>query len=212
MLGWISAVISGCISISALQSNKTKLAVVFNTLCLGLLSLMLLLLTIGHQQNDGSAASLWILAGLVISVIADIYRIQKKQIKACFSAFLIVQLFYSKAFWIQLTGPMIWWLPALLIAASIVAFFLLLPQIDTLIFPVTIMGMMLLQMTWAAGEVWITNPSHASLFGFIGSLSFMVSAIMLAINDYRQPLRCGKTLIGGSYLLAQALVVASVMI
>lgn len=211
MLGWISALISGFISISAFESNKAKLAVVFNTLCLGLLSLMLLLSIIGNQQDDWSVAPLWVLAGLAVSVVADIYRIQQKQAKACFSAFLVVQLFYSKAFWIQLTGPMIWWLPALLIAASIVAFFLLLPQIDTLIFPVTIMGMMLLQMTWASGEVWITSPTHASLLGFLGSLSFIVSAIILAIHDYRQPLRYGKTLIGGSYLLAQALIVASVV-
>nr|QIH43035.1 lysoplasmalogenase [Vibrio ziniensis] len=207
MLGWISALISGFVSISAFENNKTKLAIVFNTLCLGLLSFMVI-----NQQNDGSVASLWVLAGLVVSAIADIYRIQQKQAKACFSAFLVVQLFYSKAFWIQLTGPMIWWLPALLIAASIVAFFLLLPQIDTLIFPVTVMGMMLLQMTGASGEVWITNPTPSSLLGFIGSLSFIVSAIILAIHDYRQPLRYGNALISGCYLLAQGLIVASVVI
>jgi len=207
MWGWISVVISGLISVSAFERNRTKQAVIFNSLCLALLAFIVL-----KQQSDLSVAALWVAAGLAISFIADLLRIQHKQSKLCFTAFLVIQLLYSKAFWLQLTGAMVWWLPALLIAASIVTFFLLLPQIDTLIFPVTVMGMMLLQMTWASGEVWLNHPTLPSLLGFIGSLCFIVSAVILAIHDFRQPLRFGQTLIGASYLLAQSLIVASVVL
>ncbi len=207
MWGWISAVILGFISVSAFEREKLKQAVVFNSLCILLLVFILL-----NQQQGLSVASLWVAAGLGVSFAADFLRIQHKQSKLCFTAFLIVQLLYSKAFWMQLTGSMVWWLPALLIAASIVAFFLLLPQIDTLIFPVTVMGMMLLQMTWASGEVWLNHPTPASLLGFLGCICFMVSALFLAIHDFRQPLRFGHSFISGSYLLAQSLIVASVVL
>jgi len=207
MWGWVSAVIFGFISVSAFEREKLKQAVVFNSLFILLLAFIVL-----SQQQELSAASLWIIAGLGVSFIADFLRIQHKQSKLCFTAFLIVQLLYSKAFWMQLSGAMVWWLPALLIAASIVAFFLLLPQIDTLIFPVTVMGMMLIQMTWASGEVWLNHPTSASLMGFVGCIFFMVSAIFLAIHDFRQPLRYGHSFIGGSYLLAQTFIVASAVL
>jgi uncharacterized membrane protein YhhN len=130
----------------------------------------------------------------------------------CFLGFLFAQLCYSKAFWIQLSGNMVWWLPALLIATSIVTFFLLLPQIDTLLFPVTIMGLVLVQLAWASGEVLLQRPSLASLAGFVGSLLFILSALLLAIHDYRHTLPWGQYWISGSYLLAQSLMVASVVL
>ncbi len=206
MWGWISAVIFGLISISAFESNKTKLAIIFNSLCLGSFVFIVF-----YQQQALSIASMWIIAGLVVSFIADFLRIQHKKVKLCFIAFLAVQLLYSKAYWIQLSGPMIWWLPALLFAASIVTFFLLLPQLDTLIFPVIIMGMMLLQMSWASGEVWINTSTQAALLGFMGCLCFMISALILAIHDYRHPLRGGYSVVNASYLIAQGLIVASVI-
>lgn len=207
MWGWISAGILGFISVSAFERDRIKQAVVFNSLCLLLLAFIVV-----SQGQSLTSASWWVLSGLAVSFVADFLRIQHRQSKLCFTAFLVVQLLYSKAFWIQLNGAMVWWLPALLIAASVVAFFLLLPQIDTLIFPVTVMGMMLLQMTWASGEVWLNHPTSASLLGFIGSICFMASALVLAIHDFRQPLRFGQSFIGGSYLLAQSLIVASVVL
>jgi len=207
MWSWVSVVISGFISISAFENNKPKQAIAFNSFCLALLSFIVL-----SQNKDLSVVSLWITMGLAVSAIADFLRIQHKQSKVVFTSFLVVQLFYSKAFWMQLSGSMVWWLPAMLFAAGIVAFFLLLPQIDTLIFPVTVMGLMLLHMTWASGEVWITSPSIASLMGFIGSLFFILSAVLLAIHDYHRPLRFGQAVIGGCYLIAQGLIVASVVL
>ncbi len=89
--------------------------------------------------------------------------------------------------------------------------FLLLPQIDTLIFPVTIMGLMLVQMTWAAGELWLQEATMASGAGFLGCLVYILSATLLAIHDYRRPLPWGHTLISSSYLIAQALISASIV-
>ncbi|WP_260678503.1 lysoplasmalogenase [Vibrio fluvialis] len=207
MWSWISVAVSGLISISAFENNKLKHALFFKAV-----SLALLLSITVTQSAAFSAPVLWVTVGLSSALVGDSLHLLRFRPKACFGAFLLAQLFYSKAFWVQISGSIVWWLPALLIATSIVAFFLLLPQLDTLIFPVTIMGIMLLQMTWAAGEVWLKLPSSASLTGFIGSLLLMLSALLLAIHDYRRPLPLGQYLISGSYLLAQGLIVASVVL
>ena len=205
MWSWLSVALSGFISISAVESNKIKQAVMFKTL-----SMLLLVAIVLNHTTQLTSPILWVTLGLLISAIADTLHLLQRYSKLCFASFLVAQLMYSKAFWAQLSDTMVWWLPALLIATSIVAFFLLLPQIDTLIFPVTIMGMMLVQLAWAAGELWLQRQTVPAFAGFVGCLVLMLSASLLAIHDYRRPLPCGCYLISGSYLLAQALISASV--
>ncbi len=207
MWSWISVALSGFISISALENHHRRQAVLFK-----MVSLVLLLAMIIEPLFSRSMPAIWITIGLVIAMLADGLHTFHLRPKLCFLGFLFAQLCYSKAFWIQLSGNMVWWLPALLIATSIVTFFLLLPQIDTLLFPVTIMGLVLVQLAWASGEVLLQRPSLASLAGFVGSLLFILSALLLAIHDYRHSLPWGQYWISGSYLLAQSLMVASVVL
>ncbi|MFG0605718.1 lysoplasmalogenase [Vibrio mimicus] len=204
MLGWISVVLSGFISISAYGHQKVKQAVFFRVL-----SLLLLVLIIWTQNVNATSELIWVSLGLMVSMLAHGARLNVRYHRASFVLFLAAQLFFSKAFWVQLSGAMVWWLPALLVAASIVAFFLLLPQIDTLIFPVTLMGLMLVQMTWAAGELWLQVATLASGTGFLGCLIYILSAALFAINDYRRPLPFGYVLVSATYLVAQVLISAS---
>ncbi|WP_222434451.1 lysoplasmalogenase family protein, partial [Vibrio cyclitrophicus] len=88
----------------------------------------------------------WLVAGLVVSAIADVLHSLTQKRTLYFVCFLVAQISYSKAFWLQLSGEMVWRLLALLLAACIVAFFLLLPRLDKLVFPVVIMGMVLIQL------------------------------------------------------------------
>ncbi|EOW2079102.1 lysoplasmalogenase [Vibrio mimicus] len=207
MLSWISVVLSGFISISAYEDQKVKQAVFFR-----MFSLFLLIMIIWERHSHATPALVWISLGLAISMLAHGMRLNVRYHRASFVLFLVAQLFFSKAFWVQLSGAMVWWLPALLVAASIVAFFLLLPQIDTLIFPVTIMGLILVQMTWAAGELWLQDVTLASAAGFLGCLVYILSATLLAIHDYRRPLPLGHYLISTTYLAAQALISASLVL
>ncbi|MGU3190503.1 lysoplasmalogenase [Vibrio cholerae] len=206
MLSWISVVLSGFISISAYENQKLKQAIFFR-----IFSLLLLTIIVWEQHSHATPEVIFISLGLAVSMFAHGLRLNHRYHKASFVLFLVAQLLFSKAFWVQLSGSMVWWLPALLVAASIVAFFLLLPQIDTLIFPVTIMGLMLVQMTWAAGELWLQEATVASGVGFLGCLVYILSATLLAIHDYRRPLPWGHTLISSSYLIAQALISASIV-
>ncbi|NNN46017.1 MULTISPECIES: lysoplasmalogenase [unclassified Vibrio] len=206
MWSWISVGLSGFISISAFENHNLKQALLFKNITPVLLLAMLV-----EQAGDWSSPSIWVAIGLLVAMFADSLHLLGKWPKFCFFAFVAAQLCYSRAFWVQLSGTIVWWLPALLLATSIVAFFLLLPQLDTLIFPVTIMGIILVQLAWASGDVWLKSPSWGSLVGFVGSLIFILSAVLLAIHDYRHALPWGQYWISGSYLLAQALIVASVL-
>jgi uncharacterized membrane protein YhhN len=88
---------------------------------------------------------------------------------------------------------------------------LLLPQLDSLVFPVVIMGMMLVQLAWAAGEVWLQSPSYANAIGFSGTLIMTYSALAYAIHGYRKPMKRAYVWVSGSYFMAHALIVASIV-
>ncbi|EEX95499.1 hypothetical protein VIOR3934_11432 [Vibrio orientalis CIP 102891 = ATCC 33934] len=207
MWSWLSVALSGYISISANENNHVKQAVMFKTMSL----LMLLVMLWSHSALVGAAAW-WVSLGLVISMVADGLYLFKKHLRLSFAGFVAAQLCYSASFWFKLSGDMVLWLPALLLGIGVVSFFLLLPKIDQLIFPVVMMGIVLLQLNWAAGEVWLIQGGEASAVGFIGCLTLTLSAVLLAIHDYKHPLRQGRYLISGSYLLAHSLITASLVI
>lgn len=207
MWSWLSVALSGFISISANESNQKSQAVVFKTL-----TLFMLVAMIWTQDGVVGISAWWITLGLIISALADSLYIFQKHKKLCFAAYIGSQLCYSTSFWLQLSGEIVWWLPAMLLAIGIVVFFLMLPKIDRLIFPVVMMGMMLLQLNWAAGEVWLVSAKLAGAVGFLGTLTLTLSAGLLAVHDYRHPLTYGRYLISGSYLLAHSLITAALFI
>ncbi len=207
MWSWLSVALSGYISISANESNHIRQAAMFKTL-----SLLMLLVMLWSHNDLAVAAAWWVALGLVVSIAADGLYIYKQHLRLSFAGFVIAQLCYSASFWSKLSGDMVWWLPAMLLGIGIVSFFLLLPKIDRLIFPVVVMGSVLLQLNWAAGEVWLAESGSASALGFVGSLTLMLSAVLLAIHDYRHPIYKGRYLISGSYLLAHCLITASLII
>lgn len=207
MWSWLAVALSGFITSSACESHQRKTAVFFSAF-----SLLLLLIMLWSQDGLVGQLEWWISLGLVISMLADGLYISKRSQRICFASFIAAQLCYSTAFWLQLSGQVVWWLAAMLLAMGIVAFFLLLPKIDRLIFPVVIMGMVLLQLNWVTGELWLLQHTHQALLAFLGSLSLTISATLLAIHDYRQPLVAGRYLISASYLLAHSLIVASFII
>ncbi|MDA0150315.1 lysoplasmalogenase family protein [Vibrio sp. LaRot3] len=202
MWSWLSVALSGFISISASENNHKKQAIFFSSF-----ALFLLLVMLWTQESLVGISAWWVSLGLIISILADALYIRKKAQRTCFAFFLAAQICYSTSFWLQISGEIVWWLPAMLLAMGIVVFFLLLPKIDRLIFPVVIMGMALIQLNWAAGEVWLLQQNH--LLGLLGTLSLTLSAALLAIHDYRHPIWFGRYLITGSYLLAHCLITAS---
>lgn len=199
--------LTGVIRISALENNKLK-----HALQLRMLSLTLLLLITLEQYSGLNTPLAWVVTGLAAAVAADGLRLIAAKPRASFIAFLLAQLCYSAAFWVQNSAAIVWWLPALLIAAAIVGFFLLLPQLERRIVPVSLMGLTLLQLIWAGGQIWLTTHTLASLVGVLASLTMAASAVLLAMNTYRRMLPGGQPLVSLTCLLSQALIVVSVLL
>ncbi len=206
MWSWLAVSLSGIGAIAGTKHGHIGQALSYK------LFTFVLLAVIALTQSVVADFTYWLVAGLVVSAIADALHSLTQKRTLYFVCFLVAQLCYSKAFWLQLSGEMVWWLFALLLAACIVAFFLLLPRLDKLVFPVVIMGMVLIQLAWAAGEVWLLDPQLSHAVGFVGCSVLLISALAYALNCYRSPIKGAYFWVTGSYFLAHALIVASLTI
>lgn len=171
-----------------------------------LLSLMLILF------EPLSSTLAWMLAGFSLFFVSDTFCAllpNKKQFS--FVASLAAIACLSKFYWLQLHGEMVWWLPALLVAAGVILLLLFLPLLDSLIFPATVMGGMLLQLAWASGEIWLSEQSSLPLGGFVACLILIASKLILAIHHYRTPLRYGEACFSGLYVFSLTLMASATM-
>ncbi|WP_394252770.1 lysoplasmalogenase [Vibrio profundi] len=206
MWSWLAVSLSGIGAVSGTKHGHKTQSLFYKVFT------FVLLATIVLTQHPIQEYSYWIAGGLFVSAIADAFHTLTKKRALYFFCFLLAQLCYSKAFWVQLSGELVWWLLALLLAASIVAFFLLLPQLDKVVFPVVIMGIMLIQLTWAAAEVWLIESTMNHAIGLIGCIILSLSALASALNRYRKPLTRAYMWVTGSYFFAHGLIVASVVL
>lgn len=174
---------------------------------------MVLLLLLAWQAGLDSFYHQAIFAGLLMSVAGDIFlMLPKDRFVPGLVSFLLAHIVYSLAFWSQLNGNMVWWLPAMLFAGGIIVFLLLLPSLGKLIVPVALYIAVIVQMAWAAGEFWLTAGSTAGLLAFTGALVFMFSDTVLAVDRFRGPFKPSVTVIMTSYYLAQSLLVATLLV
>lgn len=203
MWSWLAVSLSGIGAIAGAKHGHATQTLIYKVFT------FVLLATIALSQPEITTYSYWIVGGLVVSALADILHTLSKRKPLHFICFLVAQLCYSKAFWLQLSGQVVWWLFALLLAACVVAFFLLLPRLDKLVFPVVIMGIVLIQLAWASGEVWLLDPHMSHGVGFIGCCVLLLSALAYALNCYRSPIKGAYMWVTGSYFLAHSLIVAS---
>ncbi|MGF1752959.1 lysoplasmalogenase [Vibrio makurazakiensis] len=206
MWSWVAVSLSGIGAVSGTKQGHRTQSLFYKVLTFALLAAMVL------TQAPSVEFSYWVIAGLLVSAVADSFHTLTKKRSLYFLCFLVAQLCYSKSFWLQLSGEFVWWLLALLLAASVVAFFLLLPQLDKVVFPVVIMGIMLIQLTWAAGEVWLVDPKLEHALGLMGCIVLALSALASALNRYRKPIARAYMWVTGSYFLAHGLIVASVVV
>lgn len=150
-----------------------------------------------------------IVVGLASALIADIFFFVQQRHRLSYVLFVSSQVFYSWAFWQQLDGPVLIWLPALLFALAIVVFLLLLPRIDSTLLPTAMTGVVAVQLACAAGEVWLSSPNVYDLLGFTGCLIMPISVILISIKRAQKSVWGDHRFISSLYLLANALIVFS---
>ncbi|WP_330961526.1 lysoplasmalogenase [Photobacterium sp. 53610] len=174
---------------------------------------IVLLLATAFQFGSGDLYQQVIVAGLLCSVVGDIFlMLPKDRFVAGLTSFLLAHIVYSFAFWGELAAPIVWWLPALLGGAGIIVYLLLLPSLGRLAIPVAVYVAVILQMTWAAGEYWLTTRTGAGLAAFAGALMFLVSDTLLALDRFRGSFRTATGSIMTTYYLSQSLLVISVLL
>ncbi|WCE29627.1 lysoplasmalogenase [Vibrio sp. SCSIO 43137] len=206
MWSWLLVGLSGLIHISTANHENKRLSYVFKPITL--LLLLAILVVSGREQ----AQFFWVAAGLILSICADFFWSRPKaKVKAAFTTFIFAFLCYSKALWLPFSGEISWWLPALLFATGVMVVLLLLPKLDTVVVPVSIMGVILVQMVWASTAVWLLEPTTTHLYACIASCIFILATLVRALNIYRTSAIRADLLSTAGLFLGQAFIVASVI-
>ncbi|OEE63664.1 hypothetical protein A1OK_06355 [Enterovibrio norvegicus FF-454] len=206
MLSWLAVCCSGLLHINAAYKGPRWQFYLFKPLTI---LLMMLIALVGGEAN---VYTYLILVGLLFSLFGDVFlMLPKDRFIPGLLSFLIAHILYSVAFWQQFDGPMIWWLPSLIGAASVIVFLLLLPNLGPLLIPVGIYIAVIAQMAWGAGEFWMNAHSQTAAYAFGGALLFMVSDTVLAFERFKGPFRASVLLVMSTYFCAQGLITLSVM-
>ncbi|KKD61523.1 hypothetical protein RN22_05210 [Grimontia sp. AD028] len=206
MLSWVAVCFSGLLHINAAYKGPQWQFYLFKPLTIALMML------IGMMGGEASSYTYLILAGLAFSLVGDIFlMLPKDRFIPGLSSFLVAHILYSVAFWQQFEGPMVWWLPSLIGAASVIVFLLLLPNLGPLLIPVGLYIAVIAQMAWGAGEFWMNAQTQVAAHAFGGALLFMVSDTVLAFDRFKGPFKTSVLLIMSTYFCAQGLITLSIL-
>lgn len=206
MLSWFAVCFSGLLHISAAYRGPRWQFYLFKPLTIALM------MAIAAMGAEPSAYTHLILAGLLFSLLGDIFlMLPKDRFIPGLLSFLVAHILYSVAFWQQFEGPMVWWLPSMIGAAGVIIFLLLLPNLGALLVPVGLYIAVIAQMAWGAGEFWMNTHSQPAAYAFGGALLFMVSDTVLAFERFKGPFRTSVLLIMGTYFCAQGLITLSAL-
>jgi uncharacterized membrane protein YhhN len=205
MWSWLAVALSGLLYIFADEKGDKVRMVLFSLLTHALLATMIL--ATDHLQSY----QMWMLLGLGVFAVSDAIAQWQQHTKLSFVGFILAQLVYSWAMWGVVNSQFVLWLPALLLCIAIVTFLLLLPRLDSFLMPVAFMGLSLVHLLCAAGEAWLIAGTSSSTLGFCGALVLMLSALLLALDQYHFQSRRARYAVSGSYYASQSLLVASAL-
>ncbi|SON52442.1 conserved membrane protein of unknown function [Vibrio tapetis subsp. tapetis] len=207
----LAIVISGALHISAISHAPNWRYYLFKPIPI---VLMMVAIFLNSAPDVGLTRYAWlIVSGLVMSAIGDVFLMQPRdKFIPGLVAFLMAHLFYSGAFWMLVEGDMVWWLPAVLFSAGIMIVLILLPYLNAMLIPVTVYMLVIIQMAWAAGELYLTVPSMMSIVAFSGALIFLVSDLTLAFHRFKQPSQVKQVFLMVTYYLAQLGITYSVLL
>jgi uncharacterized membrane protein YhhN len=148
-----------------------------------------------------------ILAGLIFSLIGDVFLIRQDQFFVPgLICFLIGHLCYITAFWTQPN------LISVVFYLIYVVFFLKLlwQYLGKLKIPVVIYSLILAVMSWMALSLTVQHPDHHTFHALLGSVLFIASDSLLAVNKFKKPFRFAHFWILATYFLAQWMIALSV--
>jgi uncharacterized membrane protein YhhN len=181
-------------------------------------SLMLILLVYYVFNTRKLAAGLKypIIFALVFSWFGDVLLLIDKQTKSLFVygliAFLIAHLFYIVYFWKIRRANKIEKLPNVLIFMAVAAYSLSLfafiaPNVKNLLVPVAVYALVISTMLGASLAAFDFGKQNFGKICVAGTLFFIVSDSILAINRFAAPFEYAPVFVMLTYALAQLLIV-----
>lgn len=204
--------ISASLTIYAKTRENDSLQFVFKPLAMAAIILLVVL----NLSSPPSFYQKMILAGLILSTAGDVFLIKQQRFFVHgLISFLLGHLCYIAAFWAMTIQPDA--LNRLAFAAVIYLIYLgiflkiLWSRLSSLKIPVVVYSVVLVTMSALALHSYFSNPNRFTVCAFLGSVVFVVSDSILALNKFGKPIPLAQFWILGTYFLAQWLIAHSVV-
>ena len=195
-------------TILAIQRSMWKSAYIFRPAAM---AAIILLAVSRPAAGAGSRYKTFIVAGLIVSLVGDVFMmLRKKRFVEGLAAFLIAQVLYVGAF-LSVMPPRVEIgvvLPLFLYALFMMG--LLFPRLGRMKAPVALYIFVLIVMAGLAAERYVVFGGTLALRAALGAFLFVLSDSFLAIDRFVKPLPAAQVFILGLYFPAQWLLALSV--
>ncbi len=177
------------------------------------LTLILILLIATTFPAIESNYKIFIVTGLIFSLIGDIFLIfPEKHFKNGLIVFLVGHICYITAFVISTGFHLTYWLFIPVVIVGSIYLQLILPYSGKMKLPIIIYITMVMIMVWMAVERFHSDPTLRTILPTIGAILFMISDAVLALNKFRKPFYYAELIILTTYFTAQWFLAVSVIV
>lgn len=154
--------------------------------------------------------SQWILLGLGLSLIGDIFLMLRPQkFIAGLVSFLLAHLAYCYAFYQSLIGNDIHWLAGVLLPFGLIYLVILWKHLKSYKIPVLCYFLAIGTMLFLATALLIVEVSLMSKYALVGAILFAISDGILAWRKFAKPMKYGQFYVMTTYFAAQTLLALS---
>ncbi len=176
-----------------------------------LTTILIIILAIIHQSESTNLYGYLIIAGLVFSLIGDVYlMLPTDKFIHGLAAFLIAHIFYIVAFSSGF-GPYFdigYLIPAAIY--TLLFLWLLLPKTGKMKLPVLVYSLVLMTFLWQASGRFFYLGNQTSLYIIIGAILFVISDSILAYARFIKSYKLSQLLIHVTYWGAQVFIALSI--
>ncbi len=195
-----------CIRAKYIKSHNQLL--IFKPLAL----ILIILIVVTFPAIDPNY-KIFILAGLVLSLLGDMFLIYPEQhFKKGLIAFLIGHVFYIIAFVVSSGVHFTAWIFLPIALVGILYLRHILPYSGKMKIPIIVYVIIIVSMGWIAIERLNYMTTLGTILAAIGAILFMISDSFLALNKFKKPFFSAKLIILSTYFTAQLLLAASVVV
>ncbi|MGL5597055.1 MAG: lysoplasmalogenase [Aeromonas sp.] len=171
--------------------------------------LLIIALAISYQGDDHNSSHAWILLGLCLSLVGDVWlMLPIDRFIQGFAAFFAANLCYLMGF---IQRPLLLNLAdglLLLLVAGLV-FGLLWGHLGRMQISIFCYVLLVISMVWVAAGAWHASLTVGSAAALVGGILFFFSDCILALDRFLRPFSQARALVMSSYFAAQFLMAAS---